>query len=270
MKKVSTRQITMAGILSAICIVMALTPLGYVPVGPVKATILHIPVIIAGIFGGYWIGGITGLVFGITSFLQAPTDPTFSPIWASADAIQIILLLITTLVPRVLIGIVSSFIYKATEKISNKLSIIIFVAIQLLAFSLNRWQMIRNIQTGESYWVNLLIDAAIIILNIMVVRSYKKFNMQVVLATVMGTLTNTILFILMAYQFFKHQFAAAFNISLETVKNIWVTAGITNGSMELILAVVLVNYISLGLFAYLKGSKGRDNQTKSNETGVSE
>ena len=34
MKKVSTKQITLAGILSAICIVMSLTPLGYVPVGP--------------------------------------------------------------------------------------------------------------------------------------------------------------------------------------------------------------------------------------------
>ncbi|MBP7176939.1 MAG: ECF transporter S component [Thermoclostridium sp.] len=270
MKKVSTKQITLAGILSAICIVMSLTPLGYVPVGPVKATILHIPVIIAGIFGGYWIGGITGFVFGITSFLQAPTDPTFSPIWASANTLQIILLLITTLVPRVLIGIVSSFIYKTTEKVSKKVSIIIFAAIQLLAFLLNLWQMINNIKAGESYWVNLLIAAAIIFLNILVARSYNKYNMQVVFATMMGTLTNTILFILMAYQFFKHQFVTAFGISLETVKNIWVTAGITNGSMELILAVVLINYISLGLFAYLKASNGKDGPKKQKETGVSE
>lgn len=253
MKKVSTKQITMAGILSAIVIVMSLTPLGYVPVGPVRATILHIPVIIAGIFGGYWIGGFTGLVFGITSFLQAPTDPTFSPIWASGNSVQIVLLAITTVLPRVLIGLVSAFIYRVTEKITKRGSIIIFGAIQLLAFSLNFWQTIDNMNAGESYWVNLLIAVAIIFLIILVARSYNKYNMQVVFATVMGTLTNTILFILMAFQFFKHQFAAAFGITLETVKNLWVTAGITNGTMELTLAVVLVNYISLGLFAYLKG-----------------
>lgn len=265
MKKVSTKQVTMAGILSAICIVMSLTPLGYVPVGPVKATILHIPVIIAGIFGGYWIGGFTGLVFGITSFLQAPTDPTFSPIWASASTVQIVLLAVNTVVPRVLIGIVSSFIYRITEKISQKLSVILFVGIQILAYSLNQWQTIKNIKAGESYWVNLLIEAAIILLLVLVARSYNKYNMQVVFATVVGTLTNTILFILMAYQFFKHQFAAAFSINLETVKNLWVTAGITNGTMELTLAVVLVNYISLGLFAYLKG-RGNDNKNRTGES----
>lgn len=259
MKKVSTKQITMAGILSAIVIVMSLTPLGYVPVGPVRATILHIPVIIAGIFGGYWIGGITGLVFGITSFLQAPTDPTFSPIWASGTSRDIILLVITTITPRVLIGLVSSFVYKATDKVTKRTSIVIFGAIQLLAFSLNFWQTVRNIKAGESYWVNILIAAAIIFLVILVGRGYNKYNMQVVFSTVVGTLTNTILFILMAFQFFKHQFSAAFGISLETVKNLWVTAGITNGSMELTLAVVLVNYISLGLFAYLK-SNSSDNK----------
>lgn len=254
MKKVSTKQITMAGILSAIVIVMSLTPLGFVPVGPVRATILHIPVIIAAIFGGYWIGGFTGLVFGIVSFLQAPTDPTFSPIWASADTTKIILLAITTVVPRVLIGLISTFVYRTTEKISKRVSVIIFGTIQLLAFSLNLWQTIRNIQAGESYWVNLLIAAAIIFLIILVARSYNKYNMQVVFATAMGSLTNTILFILAAFQFFKHQFAAAFGIDLLTVKNLWITAGITNGTMELTLAVVLVNYISLGLFAYLKGN----------------
>jgi uncharacterized membrane protein len=265
MKKVSTKKITMAGILSAICIIMSLTPLGYVPVGPIRATILHIPVIIAGIFGGYWIGGITGLVFGITSFLQAPTDPTFSPIWASAGTLQIILLVINVVVPRVLIGLVSAFIYKAADKISRNVSVIIFGAIQLLAFSLNLWQTISNIKAGESYWVNLLIAAAIIFLVILVARSYQKYNMQVVFATVMGTLTNTILFILLAYQFFKHQFAATFGISLETVKNLWITAGITNGTMELTLAVVLVNYISLGLFAYLRGHE-KDIENRTGET----
>lgn len=250
MKKNRTKQMAMAGILSGICIVMALTPLGFVPVGPIRATILHIPVIIAGIFGGYWIGGFVGLVFGVMSFLQGPTDPTFSPIWASADTLTFFLFGITVIVPRVLIGLVSAFVYKSTEKISKKVSVIIFALIQILAFSANLWQMISNIRSGESYWVNILIAVALIALNVIVARNYNKYNMQVVFSTVMGSLTNTVIFILMAYGFFKHQFAAAFNLSLETVKDIWVTAAVTNGTMELILAIVLINYISIGLFAW--------------------
>lgn len=250
MKNNRTKQLTLAGILCGICIVMSMTPLGYVPVGPIKATILHVPVIIGGIFGGYWIGGFTGLVFGITSFLQAPTDPTFSPIWASGDSMTIILLLITVIIPRVLIGLVSAFVYKSTAKITKKLSIIIFALIQLLAFSVVIWQMISNIKNGETYWVNILIVVAIVVLNVIVARNYNKYNMQVVFSTVMGSLTNTVIFILMAYSFFKHQFASVFSIDLETVKNLWVTAGVTNGTMEMILAIVLINYISIGLFAW--------------------
>ncbi|NLN64133.1 MAG: ECF transporter S component [Clostridiaceae bacterium] len=250
MKKEFTKRITMAGILSAICIVMTVTPLGFIPIGPIRATILHIPVIIAGIFGGYWVGGFVGLVFGIMSFLQAPTDPTFSPIWASGGVLTFVFIGITTLVPRVLIGLVSSLVYKSTEKISKKTSMIIFILIQIFAFLANLWQTVKNITSGEAYWVNILIAVAIVILNFIVMRSYNQYNMQAVFSSVMGTLTNTVLFIFLAYNLFKNQFAAAFSIDLETVKSIWITAGITNGTMELILAIVLVNYISLGLFAY--------------------
>ncbi|MFO7637509.1 MAG: ECF transporter S component [Clostridia bacterium] len=249
MKKITTRQLALAGILGGLVAVMAFTPIGFIPIGPIRATILHIPVIIAAIFGGYWVGGAVGLVFGIMSFLQAPTDPTFAPIWALGDFRSIFLIGVIALVPRVLIGLVSAFVYKRTEKIPMKWSTVIFGVVQLLAFSFNLFQMIQNIQNGEPYWVNIIIGVAILVLVALVAKNHAKYNMQVVLTAVMGTLTNTLLFILMAYNFFKHDFALAFGINVATVRDLWITAGITNGLPEILLAVVLVNYISLGLIA---------------------
>lgn len=45
-QRLSVRQITMIGMLSAISIFLGLTGLGFIPIPPVKATIMHIPVII--------------------------------------------------------------------------------------------------------------------------------------------------------------------------------------------------------------------------------
>ena len=55
--------------LGAIEIVLTLTPIGYIPLGPIRATTMHLPVILAGILFGPKIGGILGLIFGITSLL---------------------------------------------------------------------------------------------------------------------------------------------------------------------------------------------------------
>ena len=51
----SVRQITMVGMLSAISIFLGLTGLGFIPIPPVKATIMHIPVIIGAIVEDLWL-----------------------------------------------------------------------------------------------------------------------------------------------------------------------------------------------------------------------
>ncbi len=65
------------GVLGAISIILGMTPLGFIPVGPTRATIMHIPVIIGGaIMEGPLVGGIVGLIFGLFSMFQAYTNPT--------------------------------------------------------------------------------------------------------------------------------------------------------------------------------------------------
>ena len=49
-------------------------PLGYIPLGVITPTTVHIPVIIAGIILGWKKGAFAGFVFGLTSFLKASLD----------------------------------------------------------------------------------------------------------------------------------------------------------------------------------------------------
>ncbi|MCK5811927.1 MAG: ECF transporter S component [Clostridiales bacterium] len=255
MERVSTktRKMVLSAILSGIIIVLGVTQIGFIPIGPIRATILHIPVIIGAIFGGPIVGAVVGLSFGVMSFLQAPTDPTFAPIWAIGGLREILLIGVTAIVPRVLIGIVSAYVFKLIKKTSKKTATIIFLIIQVAAFGFTIYNLIKNIQQGEAYWAYILIAIAILILVFVVFKNVGKYNMQVVMSTIAGTLTNTILFIFLAYNFFKYDFAIAFNLDVQTIKNLWLTAGVTNGLPELLVSIVLINYIAIGLFAIQKG-----------------
>lgn len=102
-KLFSIRQLTTIGLLSAISIFMGLTGLGFIPLPFMKATIMHIPVIIGAIIEGPLVGATVGLVFGLFSIYQNITAPTLlSPVFMNP---------IIAIVPRVLIGIVAYYVY---------------------------------------------------------------------------------------------------------------------------------------------------------------
>jgi uncharacterized membrane protein len=104
---------------SAIIIVMALIPyVGYIPINlAVTLTTLQIPVIIGAIMLGPVDGAFLGLVFGITSmiqapFLQAPTAFLFNPFVPMGNYKSAII----AIVPRVLIGVVAAYVFKLIVK----------------------------------------------------------------------------------------------------------------------------------------------------------
>lgn len=113
-KVFTTRKMAIVGMLGAISMVLGMTPLGLIPVGPVNATIMHIPVIIGAILEGPAIGAAVGLIFGIFSLMKAIMQPT--PIsfvfWNP----------IVSILPRIMIGIVSFYSYTFLLKvIKNKI-----------------------------------------------------------------------------------------------------------------------------------------------------
>ena len=69
-KKFTTSQITLLGLMVAILLLMAYTPLGYLNIGPLAITFNIIPVAISAITMGPVGGAIAGAVFGLTSFGQ--------------------------------------------------------------------------------------------------------------------------------------------------------------------------------------------------------
>ena len=132
----------MVGMLSAISIFLGLTGLGFIPIPPVRATIMHIPVIIGAIVEGPIVGTLVGLVFGLFSMYQNITapGPTSFIFWNP----------IIALVPRILIGLVAYYVYMLTKKIiknqsiSNSISLFQFLIGNLIIWRLLFWQDRHN------------------------------------------------------------------------------------------------------------------------------
>jgi len=65
-----TKRIALMGILSALLILMAFTPIGYLKIGAISISFLMIPVALGAIALGPVAGAALGTLFGITSFAQ--------------------------------------------------------------------------------------------------------------------------------------------------------------------------------------------------------
>lgn len=65
--KLTTRQLTVAGLMTAMTVLLGVTQWGFVPLPTPAgaATIMHIPVVIAGVLQGPVVGAFVGLLFGI-------------------------------------------------------------------------------------------------------------------------------------------------------------------------------------------------------------
>jgi uncharacterized membrane protein len=106
----------------AIELVLMLTPLGYIPIGPIRATTMHIPVIIGAIVLGVKEGILLGLVFGLTSLFVNTFTPTitsfvFSPFITIGGISGNFSSLLVVLLPRILLGLSAGLLYRLFNKI---------------------------------------------------------------------------------------------------------------------------------------------------------
>lgn len=110
-KKIDIRKMAIIGVLAAISIMLSMTPLGFIPIGPTNATIMHIPVIIGAILEGPVVGIVVGFIFGASSLIRNLTMPTITSFAFINPLVSIL--------PRVLIGVVAYYVYKLIMKISK-------------------------------------------------------------------------------------------------------------------------------------------------------
>lgn len=117
-----TRWMVCVALMAAIVIVLANTPLGMIQLPVIKATTVHIPVILGAVLLGPLAGGILGGVFGICSLISNTMAPTllsfaFSPFMSTTGLPGVLKALWISVGCRILIGVVSGWLWKLFEKV---------------------------------------------------------------------------------------------------------------------------------------------------------
>ena len=121
-KKHDTRWMVSVALMGAIIIVLANTPLGMIQLPIIKATTVHIPVIIGAILLGPSAGAILGAVFGICSLISNTMAPTllsfaFSPFMSTTGIPGAIKAIWVSVGCRVLIGVAAGWLWMLFEKL---------------------------------------------------------------------------------------------------------------------------------------------------------
>lgn len=237
-KTLTVKRMTSIGILGAISIVLGMTPIGFIPIGPTRATIMHIPVIIGAIIEGPIVGAIVGLIFGAFSIFQAITNPT--PVSA------VFLNPIVSVFPRVLIGITSYYAYTAIKKIGIKNTIMVLNLIWVSILAYLSYGVYQNIENSDSILLilmNVLLIAIVLVMGYFTTTRLNNKSLDIVIATIVGTLTNTIGVLSMIYFLYAERFVAGLGLDISSARNVIFGLAFTNGIPETIIAIIIVTSV---------------------------
>lgn len=111
----TTRTLTQLALLTAVILVMAYTPLGYLRVGPLTMSLLTVPVAIGAMLVGPVGGAWLGLIFGLTSFMNAVNGT--GGLTAFAFQYNPVFCFITCVVARVACGLCCGLLYKGAARL---------------------------------------------------------------------------------------------------------------------------------------------------------
>ncbi len=120
-KKTNIAYLTRLSVLTALLVVMDLTGIGYIRIGtitPIEITIMMIPVIAGAILLDPLAGLFLGGVFGLMSFFQCFGRSAFG---VFLFGISPILTFVLCMIPRMIMGLMVGFIYRAIHTNKKKL-----------------------------------------------------------------------------------------------------------------------------------------------------
>ena len=122
MKNKKTTNMVIFSMLLAIEVVMSFTPLGFLRIGLLSVTMLHIPVIICAMALGKKYGAALGCVMGFCSFYNATFSPTitsfcFTPFFSMGGVEGNWTSLLIAFIPRIALGYGAGAIY---ERLKSK------------------------------------------------------------------------------------------------------------------------------------------------------
>lgn len=138
-KKISTGDLVLTSILSALIIAMTVVPFtGYITVGVIEITTLHIVTILSGVLLGWKGGGFVGTVWGVSCIVRCLVAfPVYQP-FGFANVF-------VALLPRTMVGVVSGLVFRALRK--TRLSRTPSITIATVAGSLTNTVLVLTAMT---------------------------------------------------------------------------------------------------------------------------
>lgn len=140
-KKLTPRQLAVAGLLAAVSIILGFTGYGFIPLPMAKATIMHIPVIIGAILEGPVIGMAVGLMFGLFSIYQNMTAPNVLSFAFLNPLVSVL--------PRMLVGLTAYYSYRLLADRKEALGIGVGAAIGSLTNTVGVLGMIYLVYAAD-------------------------------------------------------------------------------------------------------------------------
>ena len=209
----STRRLVTLALMTAIVILLANTPLGMIQLPVIKATTVHIPVILGAILLGPLNGAFLGAVFGICSMISNTTAPTllsfaFSPFLA-ADLPGVFKAIWISVGCRMMIGVVSGWVYRFLEGIKVG-------------------PALKQPDKGRDGWWKLALTGFL------------------------GSMTNTVFVMGSIYLLLARQYAEARQVAQSAVFGLVMTTVTASGIPEAVAAAVLVTAVGKALLLYVR------------------
>lgn len=263
MKNEKTYELVLTALFTAIIVIMAFTPLGYIPLVVINATIIHIPVILGALFLGPKKGAFLGFVFGLTSFInntfKAATASAFvfSPVLAVnvVGVSGIFRSLYICFVPRILVGVVPYFIYVLIRKAAGREQkagrVLVNAVASVILFVSVRAFLLRLLPDNLSALACTLIGAlaGVVLMAVLTISGGKRESADIALsyAGLAGAFTNTLFVMSGIFLLYKDAYAQAMGVAGDAVLDVILGVVAFNGVVEAVVAAIIVTGVGLAL-----------------------
>lgn len=263
MKNEKTYELVLTALFTAIIVIMAFTPLGYIPLVVINATIIHIPVILGALFLGPKKGAFLGFVFGFTSLInntfKAATASAFvfSPVLAAnvIGVSGIFKSLYICFVPRILVGVIPYFVYilirnllKGNQKVWRIVINVILSVIFLFSVRAFVDNLISSGGNGIAGTIaGILTGIALFIILTLLSRKKAAAGTALAYAGIAGAFTNTLFVMSGIYILYKDAYAQALGIGGDAVIDVIMGIISFNGIVEAAVAAILIAGVGLAL-----------------------
>jgi uncharacterized membrane protein len=221
--RITTRDIAVAGVLSAVAVLLAVTQLGFIPfIAGVSITVMHVPIIIGAVVGGPAVATFIGLIFGVSSLILAavapkgPGDVFFTDPWVSV-------------IPRLFIGAAAWGTYRLARTRGRGWTLALgAIVLGMVDFGIAYTIATANLDLALPLGVGVgVIGLAVIGLLLRRASRANPEELALSLAAVSGTLTNTGLVL------------GALVVRSYIPAGVAVTVGVANGPAEMVAATVI-------------------------------